>query len=393
MNPWWQIPLDPLRGRALRRPRGGGHGPAPDAPAGGAGTRRCRGQELGPTLEEVRGLTREAQAAPARPGNSVARLSAIVEHVGQVTERASGAFVVGCRRLTQVGAARRHRGGGQERDRRLRPADRKAAEEEVTSWIDDSTAAVGSCRFLLGRSPGPPRRFCWPRDRAARRGSCRSGSEVAASAEVRRERGPTGPRSRDRRPESRRGMARPGARSGRGGDPAPARRIPGGARCDARRDPPKRGTATQLETSDVEERSVRRALLDELATARPRCQSPVCIPSPPCTRHSPPGPGRQGRCHAAVRAPCRRTARALARCWPRSRTRPPLRRRRVTPAFCHDPSSDCWRTPPCSAAVLASRTLPPAPGRWRRAASSSSRQSGDRGFDGPGVTARRARQM
>jgi len=58
--------------------------------------------KLGPTLEDVRGLTQEAQAVTREARNSVARLSAMIEHVNQVTESV-GAFVVGLRGLTQVG--------------------------------------------------------------------------------------------------------------------------------------------------------------------------------------------------------------------------------------------------------------------------------------------------
>ncbi len=58
--------------------------------------------KLGPTLEDVRGLTQEAQAVTHDARSSVARLSAMIEHINQVTESV-GAFVIGLRGLTQVG--------------------------------------------------------------------------------------------------------------------------------------------------------------------------------------------------------------------------------------------------------------------------------------------------
>jgi uncharacterized protein YoxC len=58
--------------------------------------------KLGPTMEDIRGLTQEAQAVTHDARSSVARLSAMIEHINQVTESV-GAFVVGLRGLTQVG--------------------------------------------------------------------------------------------------------------------------------------------------------------------------------------------------------------------------------------------------------------------------------------------------
>ena len=58
--------------------------------------------KLGPTLEDVRGLTQEAQAVTLDARNSVARLSTMIEHISQVTASV-GAFVVGVRGFTQVG--------------------------------------------------------------------------------------------------------------------------------------------------------------------------------------------------------------------------------------------------------------------------------------------------
>ncbi|MGH7335707.1 MAG: DUF948 domain-containing protein [Candidatus Rokuibacteriota bacterium] len=58
--------------------------------------------KLGPTLEDVRGLTQEAQAVTRDARSSVARLSAMIEHINQVTESV-GTFVIGLRGLTQVG--------------------------------------------------------------------------------------------------------------------------------------------------------------------------------------------------------------------------------------------------------------------------------------------------
>ena len=51
--------------------------------------------KLGPTLEDIRGLTQEAQAVTSDTRNTVARLSAMIEHASHVTESV-GAFVVGC---------------------------------------------------------------------------------------------------------------------------------------------------------------------------------------------------------------------------------------------------------------------------------------------------------
>lgn len=58
--------------------------------------------KLGPTLEDVRGLTQEAQAVTRDARSSVARLSAMIDHVNQLTESV-GTFVIGLRGLTQVG--------------------------------------------------------------------------------------------------------------------------------------------------------------------------------------------------------------------------------------------------------------------------------------------------
>jgi Bacterial protein of unknown function (DUF948) len=59
-------------------------------------------RELGPTLEGVRGLTQEAQAATRETRNGVMRVSAIVEHVGHVTASV-GALVIGLGGLTRAG--------------------------------------------------------------------------------------------------------------------------------------------------------------------------------------------------------------------------------------------------------------------------------------------------
>jgi uncharacterized protein YoxC len=58
--------------------------------------------KLGPTLEDVRGLTQEAQAVTRDARHSVARLSTMIEHISQVTASV-GAFVMGVRGFTQVG--------------------------------------------------------------------------------------------------------------------------------------------------------------------------------------------------------------------------------------------------------------------------------------------------
>jgi uncharacterized protein YoxC len=58
--------------------------------------------KLGPTLEDVRGLTQEAQAVTRDARNSVARLSTVIEHISQVTASV-GAFMMGVRGITQVG--------------------------------------------------------------------------------------------------------------------------------------------------------------------------------------------------------------------------------------------------------------------------------------------------
>jgi uncharacterized protein YoxC len=58
--------------------------------------------KLGPTLEDVRGLTQEAQAVTRDARRSVARLSTMIEHISQVTASV-GAFVMGVRGFTQVG--------------------------------------------------------------------------------------------------------------------------------------------------------------------------------------------------------------------------------------------------------------------------------------------------
>lgn len=59
-------------------------------------------QKLGPTLEDVRGLTQEAKAITHDARTSLSRLSAMIDHVSQVTESV-GTFVVGLRGLTRVG--------------------------------------------------------------------------------------------------------------------------------------------------------------------------------------------------------------------------------------------------------------------------------------------------
>jgi uncharacterized protein YoxC len=59
-------------------------------------------QKLGPTLEDLRGLTQEAQAVTHDARTSVARLSATIDHINQLTESV-GNFVVGLRGLTRVG--------------------------------------------------------------------------------------------------------------------------------------------------------------------------------------------------------------------------------------------------------------------------------------------------
>jgi uncharacterized protein YoxC len=58
--------------------------------------------KLGPTLEDVRGLTQEAQAVTRGARNSMARLSTVIEHISQVTASV-GAFMMGVRGITQVG--------------------------------------------------------------------------------------------------------------------------------------------------------------------------------------------------------------------------------------------------------------------------------------------------
>jgi uncharacterized protein YoxC len=59
-------------------------------------------QELRPTLADVRGLTQEAQAAAREARTGIARISAIVDHVREVTEGV-GALVAGLRGVTRVG--------------------------------------------------------------------------------------------------------------------------------------------------------------------------------------------------------------------------------------------------------------------------------------------------
>lgn len=58
--------------------------------------------KLGPTLEDVRGLTQEAQAVSREARSGLARVSAMIEHVNQVAGSVA-AFVVGLRGLTQIG--------------------------------------------------------------------------------------------------------------------------------------------------------------------------------------------------------------------------------------------------------------------------------------------------
>ena len=58
--------------------------------------------KLGPTLEDIRGLTQEAALVTRDTRSMVARLAAMVGHASQVTESV-GSFVVGLRGLTQIG--------------------------------------------------------------------------------------------------------------------------------------------------------------------------------------------------------------------------------------------------------------------------------------------------
>jgi uncharacterized protein YoxC len=59
-------------------------------------------RELGPTLEDTRRLIQEAQAAAHEARYVTARIAAIIDHVGQVTETV-GALAMGLRGLTRVG--------------------------------------------------------------------------------------------------------------------------------------------------------------------------------------------------------------------------------------------------------------------------------------------------
>ncbi len=59
-------------------------------------------QELRPTLEDLRGLTQEAQAGAREARTGIVRISAIVDHVREMTEGV-GTLVAGLRGLTRAG--------------------------------------------------------------------------------------------------------------------------------------------------------------------------------------------------------------------------------------------------------------------------------------------------
>jgi uncharacterized protein YoxC len=59
-------------------------------------------RELGPTLADTRGLNQEAQATTHEARYGATRITAIIDHVGQVTESV-GAVALGLRGFTRAG--------------------------------------------------------------------------------------------------------------------------------------------------------------------------------------------------------------------------------------------------------------------------------------------------